>query len=214
MVAKKNLFLRGFTLIELAFVLIIVGVLAGAVMKGRDLLDGAKAKAVVADLNRIRMTFSMYQESHGALPGDDMKANDRFGGDVQNGDGDGTIANADILKVWSHLSKSSGGADPDTAPTSKWGGKYFIVTNPTNKHQGHWIVLSDSQDGRTLNGLLSPQQAILVKSKASDGTKDPLKGDLQILEGTNFREGDCVNDKGGINANRSDKTCIILMRLD
>lgn len=55
---KKHL--RGFSLIELSLVLLIMGVMAGAVLKGRGVLDQARARAVAQDFIRLQSTVLLY----------------------------------------------------------------------------------------------------------------------------------------------------------
>lgn len=64
----------GFTLIELAIVLVIIGLLLGGVLKGQELLVQGRIKNVIADLNGISAAVYGYQDRYHALPGDDIGA--------------------------------------------------------------------------------------------------------------------------------------------
>lgn len=61
----------GFSLVEIAIVLVIVGVLLGGVVKGQELVEGAKAKALVNDFRNLPLLIYGYQDKYKALPGDD-----------------------------------------------------------------------------------------------------------------------------------------------
>ncbi len=61
---------RGFTLVELAIVLVIIGLILGAAFKGKDLIDGAKVKNLSASVNKMQAGFNIYFEKYGAYPGD------------------------------------------------------------------------------------------------------------------------------------------------
>ncbi len=61
----------GFTLIELAIVLVIIGLLLGGVLKGQELINSAKAKNMANDLKNIQILLYGYQDKFHALPGDD-----------------------------------------------------------------------------------------------------------------------------------------------
>ncbi|WP_051534662.1 type II secretion system protein [Deefgea rivuli] len=61
---------RGFTLVELAIVLVIIGLILGMAFKGKDLIDGAKVKNMQAQYNKIVAGFNIYYEKYGAYPGD------------------------------------------------------------------------------------------------------------------------------------------------
>ena len=56
----------GFTLIEIAIVLVIIGLLLGGVLKGQELINSAKIKNVANDLNGI--SAARYCSSARALP--------------------------------------------------------------------------------------------------------------------------------------------------
>ncbi len=61
---------RGFTLVELAIVLIIIGLILGMVFKGRQLIDSAKVKHLVAQYNKIQAAVNTFYERYGFYPGD------------------------------------------------------------------------------------------------------------------------------------------------
>ncbi|MGQ9499464.1 MAG: type II secretion system protein [Dissulfurimicrobium sp.] len=76
-VARKK-FLKGqagFTLVELAIVLVIIGLILGAVLKGQELIENAKAKRAANDLNSIAAAFYAYIDRYGRMPGDDGDLN-------------------------------------------------------------------------------------------------------------------------------------------
>ena len=62
---------RGFTLIEIAIVLVIIGLLLGGVLKGQELINNAKVKSYATDFRNIPIMVYGYQDKFRALPGDD-----------------------------------------------------------------------------------------------------------------------------------------------
>lgn len=66
---------RGFTLVEIAIVLVIIGLLIGGVLKGQEMIVQARIKNAVNDFNGISTAIYAYQDRYKRLPGDDPGAN-------------------------------------------------------------------------------------------------------------------------------------------
>lgn len=85
----------GFTLIELAIVLVIIGLLLGGVLKGQELINSARVKNIASDFRNVQVYVYGYQDKYRALPGDDARAQDHVGATAANppgaADGDGVI---------------------------------------------------------------------------------------------------------------------------
>ncbi|MGB9494948.1 MAG: prepilin-type N-terminal cleavage/methylation domain-containing protein [Azonexus sp.] len=64
----------GFTLVEIAIVLVIIGLLLGGVLKGQELINSAKVKNFATDFRNIPLFIYGYQDKYRALPGDDRVA--------------------------------------------------------------------------------------------------------------------------------------------
>ena len=82
----------GFTLVEIAIVLVIIGLLLGGILKGQEMITQAKIKNVVNDFNGLSAAMYSYQDRYRALPGDDLNAGGatgRWGATVIAGDGNG-----------------------------------------------------------------------------------------------------------------------------
>ena len=105
---------RGFTLVEIAIVLVIIGLLIGGVLKGQEMITNAKVSKIENDYKGISAAILAYQDRYGVLPGDDPSASTRFPGTwtaADNGNGNGVITgnwnsttNTDeSRKVWKHL---------------------------------------------------------------------------------------------------------------
>jgi prepilin-type N-terminal cleavage/methylation domain-containing protein len=85
---------KGFTLVEIAIVLVIVGLLLGGVLKGQELIFNSKVKATYSLSKQMSVAVSGYQDRYKQLPGDDPNALVRFPAAVPavtNGDGNGAI---------------------------------------------------------------------------------------------------------------------------
>ena len=64
----------GFTLVEIAIVLVIIGLLLGGVLKGQELITQAKISNITNDINSYASAVYSYQDRYKRLPGDDPGA--------------------------------------------------------------------------------------------------------------------------------------------
>lgn len=70
----------GFTLIELAIVLVIIGLLLGGVLRGQELINSARVKNLTRDFQNTQVYLYSYQDRFRAVPGDDAQADTRGNG--------------------------------------------------------------------------------------------------------------------------------------
>jgi len=61
---------KGFTLVEVAIVLVIIGLLLGGIIKGQALIHQARVKKLETMAEEIRTAVGAYYRSQGQLPGD------------------------------------------------------------------------------------------------------------------------------------------------
>ncbi len=107
---------NGFTLVEIAIVLVIIGLLLGGILKGQEMITQAKIKNVIADFSGISAAYHGYQDRYRAIPGDDPNAGTRWSAApaATPGNGDGQVAgtyNSSTAGVesrmwWDHLRRA------------------------------------------------------------------------------------------------------------
>ncbi|MDR2450728.1 MAG: prepilin-type N-terminal cleavage/methylation domain-containing protein [Candidatus Accumulibacter sp.] len=106
----------GFTLVEIAIVLVIIGLLLGGVLKGQELVNSAKVKSLINDFRSISSFVHAYQDRFRALPGDDRSAATHLNGGTRattpdeaqgnariNGNWNSTITTDESFLFWQHV---------------------------------------------------------------------------------------------------------------
>ncbi|MFA6013682.1 MAG: prepilin-type N-terminal cleavage/methylation domain-containing protein [Gallionellaceae bacterium] len=163
----------GFTLIEIAIVLVIIGLLLGGVLKGQELINSAKVKNLAGDFKNIPVFIYGYQDKFKALPGDDSAAVTHVAA-TANGGGTGTINGkwndvaGETFSFWQHVrlaGLAAGATDvaaADYLPVNAVGGKIGItnsgatdspITLPAPGIKGAYIVCSNGIAGKFVKQL-------------------------------------------------------------
>lgn len=81
----------GFTLVEIAIVLVIIGLLLVGVLQGQEMIENSKIKNLVNNMKGVQAAYYAYQDRYQAVPGDDLLASTRFTG-ADNGGGNSLIS--------------------------------------------------------------------------------------------------------------------------
>ncbi len=178
----NNLKQKGFTLVEIAIVLVIVGLLIGGVLKGQEMITNAKLKRLESDNAGLAAAMFSYQDRYLQLPGDDSAAGGRFDFYINgiaaaaNGDGDGVIGdgtdwdttdanNVMVVgsvepgKFFGHLRAAGlvpGGSGTDTTrPSNAYGGQIGIQ-NGALLIAGHTVIFAQIEGSiaRILEGRI------------------------------------------------------------
>ena len=102
----------GFTLIEIAIVLVIIGLLLGGVLKGQELITSARVRNLISTQDGVKAAYFGFLDRFRSLPGDYSSATTNIPGcgACQNGDNNGQIllngAILESISSWEHLSKA------------------------------------------------------------------------------------------------------------
>lgn len=100
----------GFTLVEIAIVLVIIGLLLGGVLKGQELIENSRIKSIVNDMKAVQVAYNGYVDRYKAIPGDEavgvMNARGWTGG------AGATVANNGVLAILVGETFTNGGDQP------------------------------------------------------------------------------------------------------
>jgi prepilin-type N-terminal cleavage/methylation domain-containing protein len=106
----------GFTLVELAIVMTIIGLLIGGILKGQELMLNARVTATIAQVRSYEAAATTFRDSFASLPGDMPGASTRLPGCVASCDPVAASAGNSIIgnPLWSAGWASQGVALSDT----------------------------------------------------------------------------------------------------
>ena len=196
----------GFTLIEIAIVLVIIGLLLGGVLKGQELINSAKVKNLANDFRTVPLYIYGYQDKFKSLPGDDSNVQGHLGATatqattpaskqgngVIDGNWDSTTLTDESVLFWQHV-RIAGFASGSTVvvanntywPTNADGGQIGVESGSANfiKNtdnatylQGAYIVCS--------KGILG-KFALQLETTVDDG--NPQTGSMRVVADNHTR---------------------------
>ena len=172
----------GFTLVEIAIVLVIIGLLTGGVLKGQELITNARVRNTISQMDGLKAAVFGFQDRFRSLPGDMGQASTTVG----NGAVDCTWScDNGLIQPWRNTSLvtnnliSAGfysgafataetNAAPTTqnAPANPWGGPMFVAY----WNQYNDAVATPSRTG-TYTGRAIPASVMAeIDRKIDDGT--------------------------------------------
>lgn len=143
----------GFTLVEIAIVLVIIGLLLGGILKGQEMITSAKVRNLADQGNAVKAAFFAFQDRYRALPGDYLQATTNLpagAGTVANGNGNAQVAaGAESGQVWLHLARAgflSGSFDGGAAANTQG---CVATTCPPNAFSGTATLMFASNSNGT-----------------------------------------------------------------
>lgn len=190
---------HGFTLVEIAIVLVIIGLLLGGILRGQELIQGARVRNVIDQQNGVRAAYFAFQDRFRLLPGDVGPSQTATVGNgiLQSTDataGNGQIAVLDSSTAFQNLTAAgfltcsvctvnNAASTAANSPSNVYGGVLQLVTNNT---------LADCTAPTTCTSITLASVATNVKTgnqipsnvmaeidlKADDG--NPYKGNIRF----------------------------------
>jgi prepilin-type N-terminal cleavage/methylation domain-containing protein len=200
----------GFTLVELAVVIVIIGLIAASIITGSSIIKSAKLKSIISEVNSYTTAIYIYMDAYDYLPGDHPNATS-YWPTSGNGDGDNLIElTNEEYRVFQHLSLAgliSGSYSGVNEGSPRWqlgknlpvvksGGAYWIISDwLLHGRKGLLIELTgvcpnpaqcggSGEDGP----FLLPSDAKYLDNKIDDGL--PLEG--QVHSDNAFGKTQCL----------------------
>ena len=134
---------HGFTLIEIAIVLLIIGLLLGGIMKGQSMINSARVRAIANDLIGIEAAWISFQDRYRSLPGDYARASTHIVQGAVDGDSNARVdSTVEAGAVWQHLSGAGFiSGNYDGAPVASLSdGDCVETTCPGNPYNGYYKI--------------------------------------------------------------------------
>lgn len=151
----------GFTLVEIAIVLVIIGLLLGGILKGQELINSARVRNLADQNSGIQAAYYGFIDRYRQVPGDFVAANATIAiGQTINlpvaastTDGNGQIDNTleEAAAVWEQLSKANfiqGSYNPTGVPTDE---TVYKAVAPINAFNGT-LTLTRNADYTVASG--------------------------------------------------------------
>ena len=183
---------RGFTLIKIAIVLVIIGLLLGGVLKGQELITAARVRNLISQQDGVKAAYFGFLDRFRALPGDYSQAVANIAGVTPASDGNNNgriealgagILTDEHIAAWDHLSKAgfiNGSYNYAVVPET-------TASAPTNPYARYLRIIYDNVYGaggganrhnlKTGNQIPSDLMAEIDR-KIDDG--NPLGGTFQF----------------------------------
>ena len=176
----KNTKQGGFTLVEIAIVLVIIGLLLGGILKGQELINNAKVRSVADRQNSLKAAWFGFIDRYNFIPGDSKRAVQLVPGAEARGDNDGsgdgrltfgesTLAMQQLTGAGFLRCPQCDGADGNGAAQDPVNAEHFpnAENSLINQYSGVMSIWSES-------GLYAYQ---------AETENDPVSGRLQIHSG-------------------------------
>jgi len=168
---------KGFTLIEMAIVLIIIGIIIGAIIKGKDVVKSAEQKKLYTQfLREWQVAFNSYYDRSGLILADQTNATNDGGG-IRNGQCDDTITEANLNAQLTNVGLNPPAAGPTGLTTVR------TYTDSTGVLRTLTLQFDYKTDlGNIIRITAMPSDLGIAWDRIVDGQADGTLGDILFSE--------------------------------
>ncbi len=174
---------KGFTLVELAIVLVIIGLLVGGVIGGQELIAQATIRKNIKEIKTVELAWNTFRAKYNGLPGD-IRRPERFFPECRyfhslvRGDGNKKVTHDEMERfcVWFHLYHSEIYQGEPKPPSNFTNAPNAAIVWPTNKTLEASIAWQNSMNANAMliNGLsmqhgFDSHSLYAIDSKMDDG---------------------------------------------
>lgn len=188
---------RGFTLVELAIVLVIIGVILGGVIKGQELVTNSKIKRLYRDYQQLEFAYFTYYDRYNGIPGDmhadsDADINNLIEDSSSATSRDGTQTGNEDDIFWYEIRNEGLYSDGETDTSS---GTHILGGN---------IIISNSLADLTGNVIcfqnMTAKRSVIFDSQFDDGdgTTGKIRGSTATPDESSAEYSDDDSDIGSV----------------
>lgn len=230
---------QGFTLVELAVVMIIIGILIGGILKGQELITNSRVTSTIGQLESMGAAYNGFRDKFLAMPGDLRDAVNKLEGcaaPCANGNGDSDIDAAvgaalaanEGTQFFRHLLAGQFITGMDgtvnlgfgtSNPIAPIGGGFSAGDARSGAPVGftaadlgpavHIVLTGTIANVGAGQGILTPQQAGTLDRRLDDGV--PNSG--SIVGQTSAANQDCAGATVNVYGSAADEVCAVAYRL-
>lgn len=175
---------QGFTLVELAVVLIIIGLIVGAISAGTNLVKNARLQAQVVQISEMKAATTTFVERYYDLPGDLPNAV-ALGLQDDDGNGNGSVSSSEADQFFMALSNAGLLKESyvdGTFPLAAIHNRGFIRPVFAFANNANYLTIAVAMNGTVSSGSLTGSEAYRIDLKTDDGLA--YRGDSIVYYGT------------------------------
>jgi prepilin-type N-terminal cleavage/methylation domain-containing protein len=191
---KKPLDSKGFTLVELAIVIVIIGLLVGGVLAGQELINQARIQNILKTVESYKAAVITFKGKYNDVPGDSLRPDLFFpGAGITQGNGNGIIdLRPEAFEFWKSLSLAklvkgsytgytgNDAINANNMPVDAGGINYIFRCTPGSIHNGKpymkdscWFTANKISTTSVINSIgsaiFSLEDAKALDMKIDDG---------------------------------------------